>query len=879
MKTKQSSSPRIDGPPPWASRLLEWYCRPSLYEDLQGDLLEYFERNKEAKGARYARFIYIIDVLKFFRLYTVQKPQIFKGVGQFVLLSNYFKTSVRSMGRSKLFTSINVAGLSLSMMVGLFMISMLFEIRSFDSFHDKGNRIYRLVNTMTMDETHQYATTSILAGQRVSKESPAVENAVFVNGEFEKDVKAGEKVIQLSGDFASEEFFSVFSYQLIEGNPATALSEPFSLVLTQATAEKLFGHDEAMGQTVEIDGKETYTVTGIMKDVPTNSHRQFDCLASFSTYLAHEVKKKGGSGWEMSWVTMWDTYVYLLLAESADPAVLQPILDQIAVEENERDANDWTVTLALQPLKRIMHEGLYNQPPVLDEKTVWFMSLLTVFVIVSSSFNYSNLSIARALRRTKEVGIRKVIGATKSQVMLQFLVEAVVLAVLSVLVAIGLFSLLRGEFQDFMESFTKVRLSLPLWRLSLLFIAFAVVIGLLSGLLPALLFSNMKAFHVLKGVASVKNERGGFFRTALVVFQYSMSVAFIVGASIVYHQYLFSRDFNLGYNTHNVLNIELQGNQADVLKAEIERIPGVLSVSQSGMVGSTGARWSDELILSDPKDTVLVFNNPVDENYLGVFEHKLVAGRNLRHQSNDNAMPEVLVNETFVKRLGLSDPELIVGKKVGSDMGIKLVVVGVVEDFHYATVRDPIEPFYFYNKPFYKYLNVRLDKSDIMATRERINEKWGKLDKIHPFKATFHDEGIEKVYQKYQAISEAIGFLAILSISIASMGLLGMVFFTSQGRLKEISIIKVLGAGELHLIRLLGQGFIVLLVVSVFIGVPLAWYLSNQYFTQEFTYRVTPGLIDLFGGVALIFVIALLAIGSQTLKAARTNPAQILRNE
>ena len=195
MNKRRHISPRTGGPPKWASRLLEWYCKPSLYEDLQGDLVEYFERNLEERGVTRAKLIYIIDVLKFFRPYTVQKPQMFKGVSHFILFGNYFKTSVRSMSRSKLFTGINIAGLSISMTVGLFMISMLFELRSFDDFHDKGNRIYRLVNTMTMDETHQYATTSILAGQRVSKESPAVEKAVFVNGNFEKDAKAGEKII------------------------------------------------------------------------------------------------------------------------------------------------------------------------------------------------------------------------------------------------------------------------------------------------------------------------------------------------------------------------------------------------------------------------------------------------------------------------------------------------------------------------------------------------------------------------------------------------------------------------------------------------------------------------------------------------------------
>ena len=864
-------------PPRWASRFLEWYCKPSLYEDLHGDLLEYFERNVEKRGGAYAKLIYVVDVFKFFRLYTVQKPGFMRRFNQMAVFGNYFKTAVRSMARNRMFTGISVTGLAVSMTVGLFMISLLNEIYSYDNFHQKGSRIYRLVNETELGgEMAPVATTSILAGTRAAAEIPGIEKIVFFH-DFKKDIKAGENAVELTGSFAGADFFSVFSFELLEGNPATALIEPFSIVLSESAARKLFGNTRAIGQVVETSDKESYKVTGIVRDTPSNSHLHFDCLASWSTYIKHEVKKRGDTEWWMHWQTMWETNVYLLLEKNASASSVQANLNRIAAEENAK-TEQWMVVLSIQPLVDIMHEDKFNQDPVLDQTTVQYMLLLSIFVIFSACFNYTNLSIARALRRAKEVGVRKVIGASRMQVVVQFLLEAVVVSLFSLVLAVGLFYLLKAEFIQFIESFTSVRLSLPVMSAGIYFLILAILVGLGSGLLPALLFSRLKALNVLKGAFTQRRSGGIQLHKALVVFQYSLSITFIIGASLVYKQYVFSTNFDLGYNTSNILNIDLQGNKPEVVKNELEKIASVSQISFSGLVNSVGSTWGLQL---DPAhgESIHIFYNSVDENYLEMYRHTFLAGENFHHLSANAGLTPIIINERLLQKLGIADPHEAIGITASNDLGDKkMVIVGVVKDFHYDTVHDPIEPFAYTLMPRYRFINLVIDASPLQAMDE-IDELWNRIDKIHALKASFHDQRIQETYLKYSALSAGIGFLAIISISIASLGLLGMVIFTTETRLKEISIRKVLGAKELQLVKLLGKGFMGLLLVATFIAVPLAWYLGNEFFLQEFTYKTSFGFLDLFAGVILIFMIAVFAIGTQTLKAARTNPAQILRNE
>ncbi|MEQ8414320.1 MAG: ABC transporter permease [Imperialibacter sp.] len=882
MSKRRHISPGTGGAPKWASRLLEWYCRPSLYEDLQGDLLEYFERNREAKGVGYARLIYIIDVLKFFRLYTVQKPQIFKGMNQFILLSNYFKTSVRSMARNKLFSTINVVGLAISMSVGLLMIAFLTDIYSFDTFHEKYDRIYRVGNTYQRLEEDQskFASTSIQAASRIKSDIPGIEEMVLITRNFRGDAAYNNKIIAIEGLYAEPSFFSVFSFKLKQGDAATLLKEPYSVVLDETTAKKLFDDRDPVGELIKLNDKDSYTVTGVMEDMPGNSHLRAPVVASYSTY---EIKEKENeeSTRLTRWNNMWSNYIYLVVRPDQDIEALQASLNQISAEENEVDEHT-TINMWLQPMSAIVPgEDLSNQiGPSFELKMVWIITVLAFVVLVSACFNYTNLSIARSLRRSKEVGIRKVIGASGGNVFGQFILEAVVISGLSLVFAFILYyTAIRPRFLGLSEEISEMITLLPSPLTFFYFLLLAIVTGVVAGFFPALFFSRISVHKVLKDVSSLKLFGNVTFRKVLIVFQYTLSLAFIIGATMAYKQYDFAVNFDLGYKTDNILNIDLLGNDVEKVKTALSEIPEITDMSASTLVTSVGSYWGTKAKYKDPLDSASIHYNGIDENYIPIHGLEIIAGRNFIQQSDSSAESQIIVNEKLLQRFNIGEPLDAIGETLKvDDKDVK--IVGVVKDFHYGKIDSPIKEFaYRYKADQYYVINALISSSDIPGTMEKIESKWDELDAIHPFEAEFYDDRIQKSYEEYLVMVKIIGFLAFLAISIASLGLLGMVVFTTETRLKEISIRKVLGASEQALVFLLGRGFIFLLLISATIAVPATWYFFNQIVFNDLAYKATFGFLELFGGVLVVFGIAALAVGSQTVRAARTNPAETLRNE
>jgi putative ABC transport system permease protein len=434
-------------PPKWAARFLNWYCKKEIVEDLEGDLNEYFERNVKSKGVRKAKLIYLIDVLKFLRPYTIRKPKFVNLLIQWVMIGSYIKTSGRTLVRNSLFSSINIVGLAISMSVGLMMISMLSDLFSYDKFHVNRERIYRVVSQyqyLDRADDSRYASTSLRAANAIKESFTGVEKVVILRNAFDGDVKFSEKVVSLSGKWANENFFSVFTFPMIDGDPLKALKDPYSVVLTETASKKLFGDAEAIGKAITIPEQEhEFIVTGVMKDVPLFSHMRFDLLASFST---REIVSKNPEK-ELSWDNMWNHYAYLLLPENADLVALQKNLNALCAKENATVKNT-TIRLALQPMNEIaLGEEMNNSiGPVMAKSNVWMIGVLSFIVILSACFNYTNLSIARSLRRSREVGIRKVVGALKSHVLVQFVIEAVMIALIALAFSFLMFMLLRPYF-------------------------------------------------------------------------------------------------------------------------------------------------------------------------------------------------------------------------------------------------------------------------------------------------------------------------------------------------------------------------------------------------------------------------------------------------
>jgi putative ABC transport system permease protein len=806
------------------------------------------------------------------------------------MIGSYIKTSRRSLMRNKLFSSINIVGLAISMSVGLLLIAFVLDLRSYDKFHENGHRIYRITNVATFngEQGGKFGTTSIKTGKLIREKVTAIEEVAIIRNDFSEDAQVGDNIVPIKGYWAEPSLFRIFTFPMLEGNAETALKDPYSIVLTETAAKKLFGNESALGKAIKFDTLD-YQVTGVLQDVPFFSHINFEALVSFSTV---EQRSRNDKRFE-EWANMWSNYVYLLLPENADMGSIQSQLDAIAKQENLAEENT-RIQLELLPLyKIVVGEELSRSmgPPMgphMSPVVLWILGGLAFVVILSACFNYTNLSIARAMRRFKEVGLRKAIGAGKSQIRQQFFAEAIIISLAALFLSYFIFLVLRPQLINMapeMQRMVKLELT-P--TMVVAFILFSVVVGVIAGSMPAIFFSKISAINALRNVSSVKAFKHVTLRRAVVVIQYTVTLIFITTTAIGYVQYRDILAFDLGFNTENILNINMQGNKPDALLKELSEMPEVTALSRSLIITSVGNAWGGYMKYKDSRDSALVLTNNVDENYLSLHGYKLVAGGNfIARPATSDAASEVIVNEQVLKRFNIAnnDPEKAIGEEMTFSNfrvnGRKMTIVGVIKDFHYGKVDNLIGPvaFMFWTPGDRAIINAKIQSTEMLATLGRIESAWKKIDRVHPFEAKFYDEEIEEAYSEFSAMIKIIGFLSFLAISIASMGLFGMVVFTTETRLKEVSIRKVMGATSGNLIFLLSRGFLILLSISAVIALPLTYFFFENVVLVKFPYHTPVQIAELFVGLLAVLTIAFIMIGSQTMKAARSNPAEVLKIE
>ena len=789
--------------------------------------------------------------------------------------------------RNKLFSTINIVGLAISMSVGLLLIAFVLDLRSYDRFHKNGERIYRITNVATFkgEQGGKYASTSIKTGRLLREKLMGIEEVTIMRNDFSQDAKVGDNILPIKGFWAEPSLFRIFTFPMLEGNPATALKDPYSIVLTETAARKLFGSEDALGKVIRFDTLD-YQVTGVMKDVPFFSHINFEALVSLST--AGQLNKND-KNFE-KWTNMWSNCVYLLPSENADIASIQSQLNAIAKEENLAE-KDTKIQLELLPLYNIVvgeslrqsEGGPGSLGPHMPPVVLWILGGLALVVILSACFNYTNLSIARAMRRFKEIGLRKAIGAGKSQVRQQFLTEAIMISLVALLLSFFLFLVLRPQLINLAPEMQRtVKLELTLSMVAV-FIVFSVAVGVIAGFMPAIFFSKVGAINALKNVSSVKAFKHVTLRRALVVLQYTVTLIFITTTIVGYVQYKNILAFDLGYNTENILNIDMQGNKPDAFLNELGKMPEVTALSRSFIVTGVGNYWGGNMKYKDSHDSALVMTNHVDEKYLPLHGYKLIAGGNfVSRPTTAEAVSEVIVNEQVLKRfnIGTNNPGKAIGEQIILN-GRKLNIVGVMQDFHYGKVENLIGPVAFtcWTPEDRAIINAKIHSDNMLATVARIESAWKEIDPVHPFSAEFYDKAIEDAYSEFSTMIKIIGFLSFLAISIASMGLFGMVVFTTETRLKEISIRKVMGASSGNLIYLLSRGFVVLLSISAFIALPVTYLFFENVVLTSFPYHTPVQVAELSVGLLAVLLIAIIMIGSQTMKAARSNPVEVLKSE
>ncbi len=801
------------------------------------------------------------------------------------MIGNYVKVSVRIILRNRLFSIINIVGLAVSMAVGLMMIALLTDMRRYDKFHENYDRIYRVISKrkyLDRESNKYYASTALRAGQAIDESVPGIEDITILYRGFKGDMKAGEKTVALSGHWANESFFTVFTFPMISGDPSTALKNPYSVVLTEESAKKLFGDVDALGKVVLRQGQtgdQQFVVTGVIKDIPFFSHLKFDMLASLST---RGITQKDDP-YEMAWDNIFMSYVYLLLPEGSNLENLQSNLNALSAKENQTSKNT-TITLSLQSLSQVaLGDNLINSiGPVMPSRNVWMIGILSAIVVLSACFNYTNLSIARSLRRSREVGIRKMVGALKSHVIGQFVVEAVIIALCALVFSCMLFVLLKPHFLSLNDQYAKMLVLDLSPELILCFIGFAVMLGIAAGFFPAIFFARVNAIRVLKNISAVPVLRKVTMRKVLIVVQFTISLMFIAATIIGYKHYKHLLAMDLGFKTENVVNIRLFDNKADVLMKELSEIPEIKSLSASSTIsGSGGILNATNMKYKDPLDSATVYFASIDEHYLPLHGHTFLAGRNFIAKPDSVLESEVIVNQQVLKRFNIApqQPLNAIGEIITVN-GRKVQIIGVVKDFYYGRSDSDIKEFIFrysYKKP--QYLNAKVESTDWPRTLDKIENRWKMIDDTHPLEATFLDDQIEDSYRSFSSRVKVIGTLSFLAICIASVGLLGMVVFTTETRVKEISIRKVMGAGEGSLVFLQSRGFFVLLLLAALIAVPATEFFFLPYALDEYAKRVPIPWSDLLVGLICVMVTSFLMIGTHTLKVARTNPSEVLKND
>lgn len=887
-------TPRNTSPPNWILNFFRWFCHPGYVEDIEGDLLERF--GTRSQNGKAAGILLVIDVLKLLRPGIIKPFEGTQKLNNYGMFKNYFKTSFRNLKKSPLFSAINIIGLGISMSLGLLMIVFLSEIYSFDDFHVQKDKIYRVNTKYSFGEGSQeenlHATSSIYIGNQIKEQIPGVENLLILRQDMIADLSIDDNAIAITGFYASNTFFDVFDFKLIKGNPKTALSEPNGIVLTESTAKKLFGDMDPIGKTVTVDRNENFqtgTIRGVIEDPPIKSHLQFETLVSLKTL--DKLAKGNEVNFRNDPSDCWFNHVYLVLSESAQKDQVSSML------ENTNLVPPWggKITHFLQPLDEIVtskdwYYGL-SGPTFLPNK-IHTMIGLTFIVLLSACFNYTNLSLARALRRSKEVAIRKITGATRIQVFYQFIVESVLMSMIALVIGIVLFFIVRPEFLSLpnptYRGYEMFLLEINYFQLGY-FLLFAIGVGCIAGLIPALLLSKIKVGIIHSDAGKLRLFSNIRFRHALVVIQFAMSIGLIMSAVLVHKQYEFATNYDKGFSTQNIVNINMNRNYVDldVLENEYAKIPEIIGTSRFAYV--LGEGWSGHggvVMTADRRDTIEHINNYIDEKYLDMHGFKVLAGSGFKSSiKKGEKQKNVIVNEEFLKTLNLGSPEEAIGKSVwikehGDDN--KLIITGVVKNFVNVSLMEAKErPFIFlkYLPGESSYLAVNYGDNDVHTVMEKLEATNNKFDPLHSFDASVYDDGIAKTYEKHMTTYTIISFLAFLAISVSTLGMLGMAVFTIESRMKEISIRKVLGAGVSSLMTLLSHNFLVTVVVAGVIAIPTTLYIVNNKLLNEFKYRADVGLIDIFSGFIIVLLIGILTIGWQIREAALANPSDKLRSE
>jgi putative ABC transport system permease protein len=806
------------------------------------------------------------------------------------MLRNYLKTALRNLVRHRFFSAINIFGLAVAMSICMGIIMLVADQMSYDRYNTKSDRIFQVttVGTGNQDGDGQLNSASTMRlKQELLEQYTGVEKIVrikrgFGNGwlEFENQ----NVNVPLAGFFADPEIFEFFEYEFQYGDPATALKDPYTVVLTRKAANKHFKEENPLGQTIKVGELGTFTVTGVLKETEKKSHIVFEGLASMASVKS--ILKEADYRGEMdNWTNFWNGWTYVLLEEGKSSDDIQRHLDKIYQQHigsiTRPDVHK--MKFGLLPLLDITPGAMLNNSigPILPWLFVYFLGGLALVILLTSCFNFTNLSIARSLTRAREIGVRKVTGAMRWQILTQFLTESVLIAFIALIIALGLMYIIKPMILQL--SFARIfRWDLQAnYMVYGIFGVFAVTVGILAGLFPAVVLSGFQPVKVLKNLHNMKLFSRMALRKVLLVSQFTLSLFFILTLIVIYNQLTLFVNQDHGFNMRNNILVRLNNTSQQALKTELSKYNNITSVSAASHVPAAGTSYGRgfKRKMDEPDWTSLGFFL-VDENYLENMNVKLLAGSSFNEANGESNKNFVIINQQAVKKFQFkSELDAINQEVIFQPDSSRKIIIGVVKDYNHRDLFQAIGPLaLMYDPAEFNVVQVAYAGTYENAVKT-IEKAWSV---VNPGLKIDYKEVESEINQFYEIffgdIVKVLGFIAILAILISCLGLLGMATYTTETRIKEISIRKILGSSGTALVLLLSKGFLTMVGLAVALGVPAAYFVNNIWLNL-IAYRTSLDLSGISIGVCILILFGLLTIGSQTIRATFVKPVENLKGE
>ena len=883
-------------PPRIAERFLEWFCDDSYLEDLQGDLYEYYHRRVESSGVFMASFVFFLDVLKNFKPYLFRKRSTFyHRANQMSMFRNDLKMITRNLRKHKMYAAINITGLALGITGAIFIWDFLRHETSFENFHQNRDNIYRITAEFMGEGyyVHWARTPQDWVNDLVA-ELPEVQHQIRFQNYYPRVIKVGNKSFKEEHAFSTDSnVFKVFSFPLIHGDPASALTEPFSVVLTEKLSMKYFQDRNPLGEIIQIVNQgdsslENYRVTGVMADLPSNTHLPVNLLTSF-----RNVEDRVG----------W-AYDYLHITPGTNLEQLKQKFPDLIAKYRDPDATGQS-NLHLQAIKDI-HLNSHLAREIIPNGDIFYVKIFAavgLFLLMMAIINFTNLSTAKSLERTREVGIRKILGSNQSALFQYFMLEAVFYTLVATVSALAMVSLLSPYYREISGIELSIDPSLYLFILDLI-----AVTGFFSGIYPALKMSGFRPLLALKGVESANRAASHFsLKRGLVIIQFIISLVIISSTLITWEQFDFIKEKNLGFDTEQVLAITNSPQSAqdeyENFRQEVLKIPGIKDITANMEVPSREIRDTGTTTypgLNEDQEVVMDIQ-VADSNYIDFMGMKLLSGRNFSpsirgrdrppqeasveeiYSVVNNARREYVINETAVKMLGATSPEEVVGKTFSWANGSLNLqpgpIVGVVQDSHQETLHNRVDPLVLIHEPiFLRTFLIKLETDQVSQSLVGIEDVWKEMFPDFPLESAFVDDLYDQLYQSEQRQKRILSLFSYVVIFITLLGLLGLVSFMVQKRLKELAIRKILGASRSSILVLFGGGFMIQALVALIIAAPTSFYFMQEWL-NSFAYRISITGWEFFLSFSTLMVLVGMIILIQVGRSANLNPAETLRCE